>query len=114
MKLLALSDMHSSEEALDRLKVRASRTSYDAVILCGDLTNRGPLSYAEEILGVFPKTYAVHGNMDSPEVAKAIARSGAQLHGKKVKFGEWNLVGLGGSNPTPFNTPNELSEEEIE
>ena len=35
------------------------------------------------------------------------------VHGRKVKLGEWNLVGLGGSNPTPFGTPSEMGEEEI-
>ena len=39
---------------------------------------------------------------------------GVFVHGKKVKLGVWNLVGLGGSNPTPFHTPSELSEEQIE
>jgi len=114
MKLLALSDLHASEELLDRLRALAARSSYDAVLLCGDITNRGPISYADEAARIFPKTFAVHGNMDPPEVASLLEGLGVFVHGKKVRLGEWNLVGLGGSNPTPFGTPSELGEEEIE
>lgn len=114
MKILALSDLHADEEALDRLRAISARATYDYVLFCGDLTDRGPVSYAEEAVTLFPKTYAVFGNMDTPDVAEALRAKGVSVHGKKVKLGEWNLVGLGGSNPTPFGTPNELSEEEIE
>lgn len=113
MKLLALSDLHADEELLDRLRAISSRQKYDAVLFCGDITNRGPVSYAEEVISLFPKAYAVHGNMDTPEVVEKLREMGVLVHGKKVKLGEWNLVGLGGSNPTPFGTPSEYSEEEI-
>ncbi len=114
MKILALSDLHADEELLDRLRAISARNSYDLVLFVGDLTNRGPVSYAEEAVSLFPKCFAVHGNMDTPEVAAKLEELGVSLHGRKVKLGEWNLVGLGGSNKTPFSTPSELSEEEIE
>jgi len=113
MKLLALSDLHADEELLDRLRALSSRSNYDAVLFCGDITNRGPVSYAEEVLSLFPKAYAVHGNIDTPDVVEKLRGMGVLVHGKKMKMGEWNLVGLGGSNPTPFGTPSEYSEEEI-
>jgi Icc-related predicted phosphoesterase len=113
MKLLALSDLHAEEELLDRLRAVSAKGKYDAVLFCGDITNRGPVSYAMEAVSFFPKAYAVHGNMDTPEVVSALREKGVLVHGRKVKMGEWNLVGLGGSNPTPFGTPSEISEEEI-
>jgi Icc-related predicted phosphoesterase len=113
MKLLALSDLHADEDLLDRLRNVAARSKYDAVLFCGDITNRGPVSYAQEAISLFPKAYAVHGNMDTPDVVAKLSEMGVNVHGKKVKMGEWNLVGLGGSNPTPFSTPSEISEEEI-
>jgi len=113
MKLLALSDLHADEDLLDRLRAISSRQKYDAVLFCGDITDRGPASYAEEVLSLFPRAYAVHGNMDTPEVVDSMREMGVLVHGKKVKLGEWNLVGLGGSNSTPFSTPSEYSEEEI-
>ena len=37
------------------------------------------------------------------------------FHGSEhVKVGEFHMVGLGYSNPTPFDTPGEYSEEELE
>ena len=113
MLLLALSDLHADEELLDRLRAASVRNKYDAVLFCGDITNRGPVSYAEEALSLFPRTFAVHGNMDTPDVIARMREMGVSVHGKKVKLGEWNLVGLGGSNPTPFGTPSEMSEEDI-
>jgi Icc-related predicted phosphoesterase len=114
MKLLALADLHSEEELIDRLRAFSARGDFDAVLFCGDLTSNGPVSYAEEVLSFFPNAYAVHGNMDPAEVAKKLEELGVSIHGKRVKLGEWNLVGLGGSNPTPFHTPSEYSEEELE
>ncbi len=113
MKLLALSDLHADEDLLDRLRALSARANYDAVLFCGDITDRGPASYAEQAVSLFPHSYAVHGNMDTPEVVDSLREAGVAVHGKKVKLGEWNLVGLGGSNPTPFGTPSEISEEEI-
>lgn len=115
MKILALSDLHSEEAVIDWLRALSLRSSYDLVLFCGDITNRGPVSYAEEVLSFFPgKAYAVHGNMDTEEVINSMRQMGALIHGKKIKLREWNLVGLGGSNPTPFGTPSEASEEQLE
>ncbi len=114
MKLLALSDIHADETALDRLRTVAMRDAYDAVIIAGDITHNGPVSFAQEVLELFDgKLFCVHGNMDGPDVVSALSASPSFIHGKKVKFGSWNIVGLGGSNPTPFHTPSEYSEEEI-
>jgi uncharacterized protein len=113
MKLLALSDLHADEDLLDRLRAISSRNPYDAVLFVGDLTTRGPVSYAEEVVSLFPRSFAVHGNMDTDDVVEKLDSMGVLIHGRKVKFGAWNLVGLGGSNQTPFHTPNELTEEQI-
>ncbi len=114
MKILALSDLHAEEEVIDRLKARSAGMNYDAVFFVGDITARGPVSYAEEVVSIFPHSFAVHGNMDTPDVIGRLNQLGVSVHGKKVKFGEWNIVGLGGSNPTPFHTPSETSEEQLE
>lgn len=114
IKILALSDLHADETLIDRLRAISARHQYDLVLFCGDLTNRGPVSYAEEVVSFFyPKTYAVFGNMDTDDVVDKLREMKVLIHGKKVKLGEWNLVGLGGSNPTPFGTPNEMSEEKL-
>jgi Icc-related predicted phosphoesterase len=114
MKILALADLHGDEEILDRLRVLSGMKDYDLVVLAGDITQRGPVSYAEDVLGIFPSAVAVHGNMDPPDVIACLEERGASVHGKKRKFGQWNVAGIGGSNPTPFGTPSEIGEGEIE
>ncbi len=39
---------------------------------------------------------------------------GVSLHGRREEVAGETLVGLGASSPTPFHTPFELSEEELE
>jgi hypothetical protein len=91
------------------------RDEYDAIICAGDLTTRGPVSFAQELVELFgEKFYFVHGNMDSPAVVDYLRPLPGYLHGRKMPLDDWNLVGLGGSNPTPFHTPSELSEAQIE
>ena len=116
MKILAIADLHADEDALDRLRVLSGRQEYGSVLIAGDITNNGPISYLSDVLGLFPNALAVHGNMDPPQARTLLAQRGCSVHGRRVAFGEkkeWNIVGLGGSNPTPFHTPSENSEEEI-
>jgi uncharacterized protein len=115
LKILVFSDIHADESALDGLRSLAYKKDYDAVICAGDLTNRGPVSFVEDLLNLWgDKIFFVHGNMDSAAVLDVLRPRPNYLHGRKIDFGEWNLVGLGGSNPTPFHTPSEYSERQIE
>lgn len=115
LKILAFSDIHADEDALEGLRMLGAKEDYDAVICAGDFSNRGPLSFVEELLELFgEKFYFVHGNMDTAPVVDRLRQEKNYLHGRKMKLGEWELAGLGGSNPTPFNTPSELSERQIE
>jgi len=115
LRILALSDIHADEEALDSLRMLASRETYDVVLFAGDMTNRGPITYAQDLIGLFGESiYFVHGNMDSAAVVDILRPQPHYIHGRKVPLGEWNLVGFGGSNPTPFQTPSELGETQIE
>jgi Icc-related predicted phosphoesterase len=113
-KLLAFSDLHSDEEALDGLRMLSARENFDAIICAGDITNRGPLSYAKDLINLFDqKFYFVHGNMDTSIVIDELRKHKGYIHGRKLNFLDWNIVGIGGSNPTPFSTPSEMSELQI-
>ena len=115
MRILAFSDIHADEDALESLRPFAKREDIDYIICAGDLSNRGPVSFVKELVELMgDKFYFVHGNMDSSNVIDYARTQKGYIHGRKVNLGEWNLVGLGGSNPTPFNTPGELSERQIE
>lgn len=86
----------------------------DVFVAAGDLTNFGPVSYARELLRDLPvPTLAVPGNCDPRDIVPLLGDLGVDLHGRRVNVADRTFVGIGGSNPTPFGTPFELSEEEI-
>ncbi len=113
MKILALSDLHGKCTALER--VLASTGEADLIALAGDLTDFGAIGSAKVLEKLWDrKTIAVQGNCDLPwdkaffDFSKAV-----DLHGSSVELGEILFIGLGGSNFTPYNTPHEMSECEI-
>jgi Icc-related predicted phosphoesterase len=115
MRILALSDLHSEEAVLDGLRSLLEKERFNLILLVGDITQRGPLSYVEDLLDVLAgqNVLAIHGNMDVQQVIDVLEKRGVFFHLKKVEMGEWNFVGFGGSNPTPFGTPIEYTEERI-
>ncbi len=115
MRVLALSDLHAEEAVLDWLGSLLKKERFDLILILGDITQRGPLSYAEDLLDALngENVLAIHGNMDTQHVVELLEKRGIFFHLKKVEMGGWNFIGFGGSNPTPFGTPIEYSEEQI-
>jgi Icc-related predicted phosphoesterase len=114
MKLLALSDLHGDYSHVESICEEAG--DFDAVLIAGDLTNFGPDEKALELLAMFKKpVLAVPGNCDNPSLLEILDENEntINLHNSFHEFGGLNFIGLGGSNPTPFNTPFELSEKKI-
>lgn len=90
----------------------------EAVIVSGDLTNRGRASAARRILAEIekcnPRIYAQIGNMDFPEVEQFLETQGMNIHARGVDLGHGiGLMGVGYSNPTPFGTPGEVPDEQL-
>jgi Icc-related predicted phosphoesterase len=115
MRILVIADIHGAKEARKRVNSQIQRYKPNVVIVCGDITQFGPPEWALDFLnGISLKTLALPGNLDPIGVIDVIEDSQAiPLHAKKVELGDYIFVGLGGSNPTPFSTPFELSEDEI-
>jgi Icc-related predicted phosphoesterase len=114
MKILAISDPHGDYSKIKKIIEKAG--NFDLVAIVGDITNFGPDEKVNELVEMFDKpVLAIPGNCDQRSILKALENSKAiNLHGKAEQIGNIRFIGLGGSNPTPFNTPFELSEEEIE
>jgi len=115
MKLLIISDIHSSFRRFKRI---LDNENSDYIIITGDLTDFEALHILkiDEILNSKNlKALVVHGNCDPPESIDYIEKSSnmLNLHAKSVKIGEFTFHGLGGSNYTPFFTPSEYSEDEL-
>jgi putative phosphoesterase len=115
MRILAIADVHGAEGSIRIVNEQIKKYSPDLVLVCGDITQFGPPSWAKKFLdSIEHDTFAIPGNCDPEEVVSAISESKAiLLHGKKEEFKGFHFVGLGGSNPTPFGTPFEYTEDEI-
>ena len=116
MRALVIVDIHKSTHASSTTIKYIKKYDPDLLLIAGDITTFGPLSFATDFLSELPdiKTLAVPGNCDPREILEVIENSNADnLHAKKVTINGITFVGLGGSNVTPFNTPFELTEAEI-
>ena len=110
MKILAFSDLHEEEAALESL--RSIAPDYDHVFICGDFAKTN--SFAEEVLEAFPESFIVPGNWDSKIVNELVSQKPQWLHGKRKELENGlNVAGFGYSPPTPFFTYGELKEAEI-
>lgn len=114
LRFLVISDVHLRENVKHWVGRSVKEHGADGVIVLGDITHFGPGQWAGEFLSSLPgKVIAVPGNCDPPLALPEIERSSLCLHGKRVKMGDRDFIGYGGSNPTMFNTPNEMPEEHI-
>ncbi len=115
MNIIAFGDIHQKVSRLNLISDEIAGA--DAVIITGDLTQYGGVREAREIIeelqALNPHIFAQAGNLDHPEVEGYLAGLGISIHGRGHRVGDVGIFGCGGGNPSPFNTPNELSEEEI-
>lgn len=113
MKVLLFSDIHQDLRALETLMA----TPADVYISAGDLANwgRGLDECGRIMQGHADKVWVLPGNHESAgQIADFCAKFGFRnFHEQAWQAGEHWLAGLGYSNPTPFNTPGEYSEEEL-
>jgi len=115
LRFLVLSDIHGREKVSRWSNRLIEQQGLDGVIVLGDITHFGPVPWAGEFLdSIQAPSYAVPGNCDPPEVIREIEAHATCLHERKVRLQDHWFGGFGGSNPTIFNTPFELSEQEIE
>ncbi len=116
MKIISFGDIHEDLSNLKPLKNELKNA--DLVIVTGDLTNFNGCKEAERVIEEIMKynenVLAQLGNLDQPEVNDYLTDRGINLHRNGFIRDDIGIFGVGGSNPTPFNTPTEFSEDEIE
>jgi len=114
MRIIAFGDIHMATDAIASIR---DLPKADCILVTGDITNYGSRNDAGRVLTELktfnPNILAVAGNLDQPEVAGYLEELQISLHGRGTFIGDLPLVGLGGSNYTPFNTPYEFSEKEL-
>ncbi|MGB8219284.1 MAG: metallophosphoesterase [Methanoregula sp.] len=110
--VLLIADLHGQFGKIDSFL----ELNPEAVFIAGDITNMGPVDTVDDVLSrIDVPCFAVPGNCDPREILDTLEHSDAVcLHGAQMNLGKMTLVGVGGSNPTPFNTPFELTDKQID
>ncbi|MCK5109714.1 MAG: metallophosphoesterase family protein, partial [Methanosarcinales archaeon] len=90
----------------------------DVVLIAGDITNFGPDELTYDLLSLLEPlecpVLAIPGNCDQRSILATLdASSAVNLENAVHTIGNVTFAGIGGSNPTPFDTVFERSEGEI-
>ncbi|MCX6622933.1 MAG: metallophosphoesterase [Acidobacteria bacterium] len=114
MKILVFSDIHGDYRALERLMAMEA----DRYVAAGDLSTwgRGLDRLGEILARRAGSTWVLPGNHESEgDIERLCGRFGLEnLHGRSKEVGGVMLAGLGYSSPTPFDTPGEYTEAQLE
>lgn len=112
-RILVFSDIHGDLAALGRLM----DTDADHYIAAGDLVNwgRGLEAAGEVLRRRAGRVWVLPGNHEhASEIEAFCGRFGLNaLHGRHFEASGYRVAGLGHSNPTPFGTPGEETEEAL-
>lgn len=110
--VLLIADLHGQFGKIDSFL----ELNPEAVFIAGDITNMGPVDAVDDVLArIDVPCFAVPGNCDPREILETLEHSDAvNMHGHQMNLGKMTIVGIGGSNPTPFGTPFELTDKQID
>ena len=115
MKFLVLTDLHQKTENIPWINSLVDEYSPDALLYLGDVTDLGTCEQAKDILSsIKGRKIVLPGNCDPRDTPSEISSVAEDLHGKSTEIGGVYIAGLGGGNISPFNSPFELTEEEID
>lgn len=116
MQILAITDIHGHEHFDNTIAKVISNA--DLILIGGDITNFGSEKEADPILQninqLNNQILAIPGNCDQHSVNKLLTSKGINLHGQRRTIGNITFYGVGGCSKTPFHTPQEYTESEIE
>lgn len=109
---LVLGDIHASPVHIEKIP---ELQQADAILVSGDMTNCGDPEQAKKVLESFTAAaipvFAQMGNMDLPSVNDWLEERNINLHCAMRELSPNTAVfGVGGSTPTPMDTPTEFPE----
>jgi Icc-related predicted phosphoesterase len=118
MELLAFTDLHGRINGLREIIKTARNGEISALLCAGDLTFFG--ANLHELLKKFNSElplFIIPGNHELPEDIKNALKKFKfvkDIHGKASFLDSCTIFGLGGSKITPFSTPFEMDDKQIE
>ncbi len=114
MRIAGLTDLHGKIINFNKVLLY----NPDVILISGDITHFGKnlrvinyLKYLKEKENI--KILAIPGNCDNIESIDKLNELNINIDEKVASINNINFIGIGGSNKTPFNTPNEYSEKEL-
>lgn len=114
LKLLIFSDIHNDHKALERLMAAEA----DYYFAAGDLVSwsKGLDACGEIMKPRGDRVHVLPGNHESADQIALFCRKFGfhDFHGQTLEIAGRHVAGLGYSSPTPFHTPGEYSEAELE
>ncbi len=115
MKICAITDIHGRHNLNTMRKIIVDA---GLLLIAGDITNFGDGKAAEAILEeiqqVNNNVLAIPGNCDQYGVNDILQSHGINLHRESKVIENIAFYGVGGCSTTPFNTPQEYKESEID
>lgn len=113
---IAIGDIHGH---VSRIGDIPGISEAQGVLVSGDITDYGSRDLARMLLDriarVNPNILAVIGNMDTREVEDVLEEKGYNVHARAIDLGFGvGLIGVGYSTPTPFGTPSEVSDAQLQ
>ncbi len=116
MRFAVLSDIHGDLHKLSQCAEILKNS--DCILIAGDISRHGDFYEIEKVIGELSElnknVFAIPGNMDGEKSIDLLEKLKVNIHGKKIDFKGFKIVGCGGATKTPFGTPFEVSEEYLE
>ncbi|WP_048055589.1 metallophosphoesterase [Methanotorris igneus] len=112
MRIMGLTDLHGKLINFNKIL----RYKPDVILISGDITHFGRDFRIIDLLKSVNenvKVLAVPGNCDTKEAIEKLNKYNLNIDEKCNEINGIKFVGIGGSNRTPFNTPNEYEDEEL-
>lgn len=111
---IAIGDIHDQTGKFAKIPELSQASG---IIITGDLTNCGDKKDAENVLAAISASglpvFAQIGNMDPLPLNAWLSEKGVNIHaGVRELNADVAIAGIGGSVPTPMNTPTEFTEDE--
>ncbi len=97
-KILLVSDLHGQPSALIYLTKIIKKEQPSAIIICGDITSAGDISFFDKVENIINNSKAegfiVWGNSDLPNANQYISQSKYSIHLKTKRFNGFRIFGL--------------------
>ena len=117
LKVLVTSDFHGSITAFHKAASKAEEEQVDLIIVCGDITHFGTVRAARSLLSLLMEprlpVFFVPGNCDPPSLPSIGVEGARCIHLTHEHMGDYTFAGIGGGTISPFDTPFEMTEEEL-